>query len=304
MQNVKASQGWWRRWRQTILTQLCPNLGMRDHVWLLLSSNGVIQALSEEVQSGSWEGKGSGKDHDLQITWWKRQEGKEKYNPSLEISDPRIGTKRYSNAAPIGFIKSFLPSVLPFLFLFLLVKHTQTHKHIHHLLWPRRSAMHPRPMGNQPWRKSLKTLPMPDSLTFNQKEVGKSLASCTITPSVRKDKIQVNKEISNGHLNKPFRFSFLGFLVLKLFMHGFDTKYIYPPLTAFLCVVLTGEVLRFQFEWFNVLYCKVLGPLMRQSEVSTRFNGVVYYLAGNKETFKTYPGVWCLSVHLFFSVRV
>ncbi|KAI8344556.1 phosphatidate cytidylyltransferase [Chlamydoabsidia padenii] len=63
-------------------------------------------------------------------------------------------------------------------------------------------------------------------------------------------------------------------------MTGYDTKTIYPLLTAFLGVVLTGELFRFQFEWFNVLYCKVLGPLMRQSEVSTRFNGVVYYLAG------------------------
>ncbi|ORZ08950.1 hypothetical protein BCR42DRAFT_424341 [Absidia repens] len=72
----------------------------------------------------------------------------------------------------------------------------------------------------------------------------------------------------------------IGFLVLKLFLHDYDTRIIYPPLAAFLCLVLTGEFLRFQFDWFNVLYCKVLGPLMRQSEVSTRFNGVVYYLAG------------------------
>ncbi|KAI8096205.1 phosphatidate cytidylyltransferase [Halteromyces radiatus] len=72
----------------------------------------------------------------------------------------------------------------------------------------------------------------------------------------------------------------IGFLVLCLFIYDYDTLVIYPPLTAFLCLVLTGEMLRFQFEWFNVLYCKVLGPLMRQSEISTRFNGVVYYLAG------------------------
>ncbi|CAO3600626.1 unnamed protein product [Absidia cylindrospora] len=72
----------------------------------------------------------------------------------------------------------------------------------------------------------------------------------------------------------------IGFLVLKLFLHDYDTRIIYPPLAAFLCLVLTGEFLQFQFDWFNVLYCKVLGPLMRQSEVSSRFNGVVYYLAG------------------------
>jgi hypothetical protein len=80
-----------------------------------------------------------------------------------------------------------------------------------------------------------------------------------------------------------FFISTLGFLVLKLFIHDYDTRIIYPPLAAFLCVVLTGEFLRFQFDWFNVLYCKVLGPLMRQSEISSRFNGVVYYLAGKSE---------------------
>ncbi|ORX49102.1 hypothetical protein DM01DRAFT_1309141 [Hesseltinella vesiculosa] len=72
----------------------------------------------------------------------------------------------------------------------------------------------------------------------------------------------------------------IGFLVLYLFVQGFDTNVIYPPLMAFLCVVLTGEWLRFRVEWFNVLYCKILGPLMRKSEVHARYNGVVYYLGG------------------------
>ncbi|KAF7722846.1 hypothetical protein EC973_002648 [Apophysomyces ossiformis] len=41
-----------------------------------------------------------------------------------------------------------------------------------------------------------------------------------------------------------------------------------------------GELLRFSVEWFNVLYCRVLGSLMRRTEISSRLNGVVYYLAG------------------------
>ncbi|KAI8062399.1 hypothetical protein BC940DRAFT_308918 [Gongronella butleri] len=72
----------------------------------------------------------------------------------------------------------------------------------------------------------------------------------------------------------------IGFLVLYLFVQGFDTAVIWPPLAAFLCVVMTAEFMRFRVDWFNVLYCKVLGPLMRKSEVSTRYNGVVYYLTG------------------------
>jgi diacylglycerol kinase (CTP) len=61
---------------------------------------------------------------------------------------------------------------------------------------------------------------------------------------------------------------------------------------AGLCLVMTGECLRFNVDGFNVLYCKILGPLMRQSEISSRYNGVVYYLAGNP---------FLLSLSLFFS---
>jgi diacylglycerol kinase (CTP) len=63
-------------------------------------------------------------------------------------------------------------------------------------------------------------------------------------------------------------------------MAGADTKDIYPILTVFLCIVGSAELLRFNFEWFNRLYCFLLGPLMRPSEVKNRINGVVYYLLG------------------------
>ncbi|KAJ8656326.1 hypothetical protein O0I10_007890 [Lichtheimia ornata] len=78
---------------------------------------------------------------------------------------------------------------------------------------------------------------------------------------------------------KAFHYS-IGFLVVYLYMQGVEAKSIYPPLIAFLSVVLTTEVMRFSSDSFNVLYCKVCGPLMRQSEVKSRINGVAYYLAG------------------------
>lgn len=67
---------------------------------------------------------------------------------------------------------------------------------------------------------------------------------------------------------------------MYLYFHGADTKDVYPSLTVFLCIVGSAELLRFNFEWFNKIYCTVLGPLMRPSEVKTRINGVVYYLLG------------------------
>ncbi|CAO3618949.1 unnamed protein product [Cunninghamella blakesleeana] len=72
----------------------------------------------------------------------------------------------------------------------------------------------------------------------------------------------------------------IGFLVLYLFFSGYDTAVIYPPLAVYLFIVLTAEFLRFRYNSFNVLYCKLLGPLMRKTEINSRYNGVVYYLAG------------------------
>lgn len=68
--------------------------------------------------------------------------------------------------------------------------------------------------------------------------------------------------------------------MLYLYLAGVDPQDVYPYLVAFLSVVSTAELLRFNFEWFNNLYCIILGPLMRKSEIKMRINGVVYYLAG------------------------
>ncbi|KAI7849471.1 hypothetical protein BDC45DRAFT_428475, partial [Circinella umbellata] len=54
----------------------------------------------------------------------------------------------------------------------------------------------------------------------------------------------------------------------------------YPALVAFLSLVLSTEVLRFSWDSFNVLYCKVMGSLMRKSEIHSRLNGTAYYLMG------------------------
>ncbi|GAA5813735.1 hypothetical protein MFLAVUS_007222 [Mucor flavus] len=78
---------------------------------------------------------------------------------------------------------------------------------------------------------------------------------------------------------KTFHYS-IGFLVLYLIMSGIRSIDVYPPLTVFLCIVGTAELLRFNFEWFNQIYCFFLGPLMRPTEIHTRINGVVYYLLG------------------------
>ncbi|KAI8636341.1 phosphatidate cytidylyltransferase [Parasitella parasitica] len=64
----------------------------------------------------------------------------------------------------------------------------------------------------------------------------------------------------------------------KLFHYSIETQDVYPILMLFLCIVGSAEFLRFNFEWFNQLYCYLLGPLMRPTEIKNRINGVVYYL--------------------------
>ncbi|KAG2201665.1 hypothetical protein INT47_003891 [Mucor saturninus] len=90
---------------------------------------------------------------------------------------------------------------------------------------------------------------------------------------------------------KTFHYS-IGFFVLYIIMGGVEASDVYPILTAMLCVVGSAEVLRFNAEWFNRIYCYVLGPLMRPSEVKNRINGVVYYLLG------------CVIVIYFFPIDI
>ncbi|KAI9316865.1 hypothetical protein BX666DRAFT_205150 [Dichotomocladium elegans] len=81
----------------------------------------------------------------------------------------------------------------------------------------------------------------------------------------------------------------VGFIVIYLYQRGYTGEDIYPFLVAFLSVVLATEAMRFSSDRFNVLYCKVLGPLMRQSEVKSRVNGVAYYLAGCNFSLYLFP---------------
>ncbi|GAB5591301.1 Diacylglycerol kinase [Umbelopsis nana] len=78
---------------------------------------------------------------------------------------------------------------------------------------------------------------------------------------------------------KAFHYS-IGFVVLYLYTHGYEPSDIYPVLTTILGVVGTAEILRFTSSWFNSIYVAVLGPMMRKTEISSRVNGVVYYLLG------------------------
>lgn len=93
-------------------------------------------------------------------------------------------------------------------------------------------------------------------------------------------------------------------------MGGVEAIDVYPILIAMLSVVGSAELLRFNLEWFNRLYCYLLGPLMRPSEVNNRINGVVYYLLGmyhlsiNLCVYKLYFFLGCVIVIYFFPIDI
>jgi diacylglycerol kinase (CTP) len=68
-------------------------------------------------------------------------------------------------------------------------------------------------------------------------------------------------------------------MTLGLYASGFQKQDIHPVLFALLIPITTTDFLRHNFPSFNRFYIRVLGALMRESEVSG-YNGVIWYLAG------------------------
>ena len=80
----------------------------------------------------------------------------------------------------------------------------------------------------------------------------------------------------------------IGFVVLYLYRHGHQPKSITPPLAAALLPIASADVLRFYSPAINALYIRLLGALMRESEVAA-WNGVVWYLVGSITVLSVFP---------------
>lgn len=103
----------------------------------------------------------------------------------------------------------------------------------------------------------------------------------------------------------------LGFVVLYLYTHGYEPSDIYPALTALLVIVGSAEILRFSSSWFNSIYISLLGPMMRKTEISSRVNGVVYYLLGKcrdvcncQGSMTLFGGIFKVSALTYFLLQV
>ncbi|KAL6247052.1 Diacylglycerol kinase [Rhinocladiella similis] len=71
----------------------------------------------------------------------------------------------------------------------------------------------------------------------------------------------------------------IGFFTLRFYVTGIQTTSITPWLLGALAIIAPTDVLRHHSERFNRFYIRVLGALMRETEVEG-YNGVIWYLVG------------------------
>lgn len=88
----------------------------------------------------------------------------------------------------------------------------------------------------------------------------------------------------------------IGFVTLWLY-EGHESSDIYPWLMYAAIPITIVDLVRHQFAWFNRIYVRVMGALMRESEVHDKYNGVIFYLVGAFSVLRFFPkdiGVLCL----------
>ncbi|KAI5817304.1 hypothetical protein BZA77DRAFT_39053 [Pyronema omphalodes] len=80
----------------------------------------------------------------------------------------------------------------------------------------------------------------------------------------------------------------IGFLAIYLYRTEVHPNTLIAPLTTALIPIVSADILRLRSESFNQVYIKVLGALMRESEVKG-WNGVIWYLVGTVAVMVMFP---------------
>lgn len=80
----------------------------------------------------------------------------------------------------------------------------------------------------------------------------------------------------------------IGFLATHLYMAGVQPSAIHPVLMGVFIPVTLTDVIRHRWDRFNRFYIRMVGPLMRESEIN-RYNGVIFYLAGTWAVMRFCP---------------
>lgn len=80
----------------------------------------------------------------------------------------------------------------------------------------------------------------------------------------------------------------IGFFTLRFYTHGIQATAITPWLLGALAIIGPTDILRHHSDRFNRFYIRVLGALMRETEVDG-YNGVIWYLVGAVIALQFYP---------------
>ncbi|KAF1813718.1 hypothetical protein P152DRAFT_457084 [Eremomyces bilateralis CBS 781.70] len=80
----------------------------------------------------------------------------------------------------------------------------------------------------------------------------------------------------------------IGFLVLHFYSRGYQPTHITPFLLSAFLPITCADLLRHRIPAFNAFYIRVLGALMRESEVDS-YNGTIFFLAGTYLVLRVFP---------------
>ncbi|MCJ1473708.1 hypothetical protein MMC13_002359 [Lambiella insularis] len=81
----------------------------------------------------------------------------------------------------------------------------------------------------------------------------------------------------------------IGFFTLHLYTRGVQPDAIYPWLMGALIPIASVDLLRHRIPSFNRFYVRMLGAMMRESEVDEKYNGVIWYLLGTWAALRFFP---------------
>jgi diacylglycerol kinase (CTP) len=134
----------------------------------------------------------------------------------------------------------------------------------------------PSPLGLIPihrhWRSFVSPLPLRMSAFSPRSQINRTLL------------LQVHRhEVPRKALHLS-----IGFITLHLYGNGTQTSVIHPWLLAALIPIAATDYLRHHSPSFNRFYIRVLGALMRESEVDG-WNGVIWYLLGAWIVLRFFP---------------
>ena len=97
-----------------------------------------------------------------------------------------------------------------------------------------------------------------------------------------------NPQIHKHEVPRKLLHVSIGGIATYLYTHGYQPADITPWISLALVPIATADYLRLNYPSFNRFYIRVLGALMRESEVRG-MNGVVWYLVGTLTVLLIFP---------------